>query len=44
MYKKDAVFVKIYLIGINYTIAGGVNRPDLYEIYKNQVMFLDAIA
>lgn len=44
LYKKDAVFVKVQLTGINYTILGEVNRPGRYEIYKNQVTIFDAIA
>ncbi|XOD68512.1 MAG: polysaccharide biosynthesis/export family protein [Flavobacteriales bacterium AspAUS03] len=42
--KKDAIFVKIQLTGINYVIIGEVNKPGRYEVYKNQVTLLDAIA
>lgn len=44
LYKKEAVFVKVQLSGINYSIIGEVNRPGRYEVYKNRLSILDAIA
>ncbi len=43
-FKKDAVFLKVQLAGIRYSIVGEINRPGKYVIYQNQVNVFEAIA
>lgn len=44
IYQKDAVFVRMKLTGINYTILGEVNRPGQYIVYRNRLDIIEAIA
>ena len=43
-FKKDAVFLKVQLAGIRYSIVGEINAPGKYVIYQNQVNIFEAIA
>jgi len=43
-FKKDAVFLKVQLAGIRYSIVGEINAPGKYVIYQNQVSIFEAIA
>ena len=43
-FKKDAVFLKVQLAGVRYSIVGEINRPGKYVIYQNQVNIFEAIA
>jgi len=43
-FKKDAVFLKVQLAGIRYSVVGEINRPGKYVIYQNQVNVFEAIA
>lgn len=43
-FKKDAVFLKVQLAGIRYSIVGEINSPGKYVIYQNQVNIFEAIA
>lgn len=43
-FKKDAVFLKVQLAGIRYSIVGEINNPGKYVIYQNQVNVFEAIA
>lgn len=44
IYQSDAVFVKLKLTGINYTILGEVGRPGQYVVYRNRLDILEAVA
>lgn len=44
LYKKEAVFVKVQLSGIGYCVIGEVGKPGRYEVYKNRLSILEAIA
>jgi len=43
-FKKDAVYLKVQLAGIRYSIVGEINQPGKYVIYQNQVNVFEAIA
>jgi len=43
-FKKDAVFLKVQLAGIRYSVVGEINRPGRYVIYQNQANVFEAIA
>ena len=43
-FKKDAVFLKVQLAGIRYSVVGEINSPGKYVIYQNQVNIFEAIA
>ncbi|MCK5825087.1 MAG: polysaccharide biosynthesis/export family protein [Ichthyobacteriaceae bacterium] len=43
-FKKDAVYLKVILAGVRFSIIGEVNRPGKYVIYQNQVNIFEAIA
>lgn len=44
IYQKDAVFVRMKLTGINYTILGEVNIPGQFIVYRNRLDIIEAIA
>ena len=43
-FKKDAVFLKVQLAGVRFSVVGEIKRPGKYVIYQNQVNIFDAIA
>ncbi|MEN8138022.1 MAG: polysaccharide biosynthesis/export family protein [Bacteroidota bacterium] len=43
-FKEDAVYLKVQLAGIRYSIVGEINRPGKYVIYQNQANIFEAIA
>jgi polysaccharide export outer membrane protein len=43
-FKRDAVFLKVQLAGIRYSVVGEINNPGKYVIYQNQVNIFEAIA
>ncbi len=43
-FKEDAVFVRVQLAGVRYSVVGEISRPGKYVIYQNQVNIFEAIA
>ncbi len=43
-FKKDAVYLKVQLAGIRYSIVGEIKSAGKYVIYQNQVNIFEAIA